>query len=335
MAKIQHYDIGDLWTPLMTWQIDANSDGVPDTPTDPSQITIRLKEPDGTESVVTIASSPSALTVASTPLARISQGVFKMNPGIALDAIGYWFMRAEGVGAAEASEEFEAIVDPSEFTADAGLSSRALVGLAETKDWLQQQNIDTGEDLELVRAINDVSARIHYEAGREFKAADAVATRQFVVPTLSGRLKIGDLATLTTASPAVSIIGSDWTTSIATFTPAQIATYPLHREPWEPITEIETAPTAGPVYFSPGMRVSVTGTWGFPEVPGDIRQAALDSIAAVVDRDVEHYRQDLGSAAVGGEGGSTVVLQSPQQMFISLPPSAFAVCRSYKDPYLG
>ena len=30
MAKIQHYDIGDLWTPLMTWKVDTNNDGAPE-----------------------------------------------------------------------------------------------------------------------------------------------------------------------------------------------------------------------------------------------------------------------------------------------------------------
>jgi HD-GYP domain-containing protein (c-di-GMP phosphodiesterase class II) len=142
VARIEHYDVGDLWTPLMTWKVDSDADGVPDADTDPSQIIIRLKTPAGVESVVTTASSPSSLTAASTPLARISQGVFQMNPGISLDAPGYWFLRAEGVGAAEASAAFQAVVDPSEFTADAGLSSRALVGLAETKDWLQRSNIE-------------------------------------------------------------------------------------------------------------------------------------------------------------------------------------------------
>ena len=149
MAKIQHYDIGDLWTPLMTWKVDTNNDGIPDTATDPSQIVIRLQTPAGVESVVTTASSPSSLTAGSTPLARISQGVFKLNPGVTLNASGYWFLRAEGTGAAEASEEFQAVVDPSEFTAAGGISTRALVSLAETKDWLNQQNIETGEDLEL------------------------------------------------------------------------------------------------------------------------------------------------------------------------------------------
>src|SRR4030095_1436501 len=217
MARIEHNDVGDLWTPGMTWKIDSNADGVPDAVTDPSQIVIRLKEPDGTEAVVTTASSPSALTSASTPLARISQGVFRMNPGVSLDAPGYWYLRAEGTGAAEASEEFQTVVDPSEFTLDAGLSNRALVGLAETKDWLQQQNVDTGEDLELVRVINDVSDRIHYEAGREFKPIGTnPQTRTFVVDGYTRCVYVGDLATLSTASNAVTIIGNDWTTTIRT-----------------------------------------------------------------------------------------------------------------------
>ena len=332
MAKIQHYDIGDLWTPLMTWKVDANKDGIPETPTDPSQIVIRLQKPDGTESVVTTASSPSTLTSASTPLARMGQGIFQLSPGISLDAAGYWFLRAEGIGAAQASEEIQAAVDPSEFTAAAGIGSRALVGLAETKDWLNQQNIDTSEDLEIVRVINDVSDRIHYEAAREFIAKDSTALRTFEVDYCGYSLYVGDMAALTTASPAVSIIASDWVTTIRTLDAADITTYPLRREPWQPITKLELSRLKSPPLY-PGMRVQVSGTWGFPQVPGNIRQAALDTIAAILDRDVEHFQQDL--AGPTGEGGSTIVLSSPQQMFISLPPGAFAVVREYRQPALG
>lgn len=333
MAKLEHYDIGDLWTPQMTWKIDSNNDGIPDAVTDPSQIVIRQKTPGGVESVLTTASSPSTLTTASTPLARLSQGVFRLNPGVTLNAAGYWFIRAEGTGAAEASEEFEAVVDPSEFTADAGISSRALVGLAETKDWLQQQNVATAEDLELVRVINDVSDRIYYESGgREFVARDSGTTRTFDVDLYGYCLYIDDLAVLTTASPAVTI-SNRYGTAIKTLNNADVTTYPLNREPWEPITKLEFLMTTSPTLY-PGARVAVTGTWGFPSVPGNIRQAALDTIAAIMDRDVEHYRQDLGEVT-GEGGGNTVVLQSPQQMFITLPPSAFAAVRMYKKPLLG
>ena len=319
MAKIQHYDIGDLWTPLMTWKVDTNNDGIPETATDPSQIVIRLQTPAGVESVVTTASSPSSLTAGSTPLARISQGVFKLNPGVTLNASGYWFLRAEGTGAAEASEEFQAVVDPSEFTLDAGVGTRALVSLAETKDWLNQQNIETGEDLELVRVINDVSDRIHYESGREFKAKDSGTARTFEVPTYGYCVYVGDLATLTTASPAVSIANREGTV-IKTLDSSEVTTYPLNRESWAPITKLEFNRTSSPLLI-PGQRVTVNGTWGFPAIPGNLRQAALDAIAYTLDRDVEHYRQDLGAVA-GGE----------VTLMLALPPSALEVANSYAKP---
>jgi len=319
MAKIQHYDIGDLWTPLMTWKVDTNNDGIPDTATDPSQIVIRLQTPAGVESVVTTASSPSSLTAGSTPLARISQGVFKLNPGVTLNASGYWFLRAEGTGAAEASEEFQAVVDPSEFTAAGGISTRALVSLAETKDWLNQQNIETGEDLEIVRVINDISQRLHDEASREFVAKDSTPARSFDVYNYGYCVWIDDLAALTTASPAVSIANREGTV-IKTLDASAITTYPLNREPWEPITKLEFNRTSSPLLI-PGQRVTVTGTWGFPAVPGNLRQAALDAIAYTLDRDVEHYRQDLGAVA-GGE----------VTLMLALPPSALEVANSYAKP---
>ena len=322
MAKIVHYDIGDLWTPTMTWKVGT-------TPTDPSQIVVRLKEPSGTLSVVTTAAAPSTLTSASTPLARLSQGVFQMLPGVTLDAAGYWFLRAEGTGAAEASEDFQAVVDPSEFYVDGGLSSRALVGLAETKDWLNQQNIDTGEDLEIVRVINDISERLHDEADREFTPKDSNPTRSFDVEYCGRSVYVGDLASLTTASPAVIV--QDWVgTTLSTFDATDVTTYPLNRQAWEPIRKLELTPLKG-TWLRPGLRVQVTGSWGFPAIPGNLRQAALDAIAAVLDRDVEHYRQDLGAATAGGE---TVVL-APQPVFVSLPPGVMAVVQSFRNRFIG
>lgn len=328
MAKITHFDIGDRWTPQATWTVGA-------TATDPSQIVVRLQDPVGTESVVTTASSPAALTSASQPLARLSQGVFQLSPGIALSSAGYWYLRFEGTGVAEASEEFQAIVDPSEFTSNSGLSDRALVGLSETKDWLQQQNIDTGEDLELVRVINDISQRFHDEAGREFKPILAgTQTRSFPVNQWSRCIFVGDLAVLSTASDAVKVVGSDWTSTIATVDVNYVRGLPTVREAWQPIRELEF--NQNQIRPGPGMRVDVKGTWGFPSVPGNLRQAALDAIAVVMDRDVEHYRQDLGSAPGVGEQTSVIVMGSSQpSMLISLPPSAFSVARSYRDPSIG
>ena len=107
---------------------------------------------------------------------------------------------------------------------------------------------------------------------------------------------------------------------IKTLDASAITTYPLNREPWEPITKLEFNRTSSPLLI-PGQRVTVTGTWGFPAVPGNLRQAALDAIAYTLDRDVEHYRQDLGAVA-GGE----------VTLMLALPPSALEVANSYAKP---
>ena len=337
MAKIQHYDIGDLWTPEAIWKVDSDDDGVPDAVTDPSQIIVRQKTPSGVESVLTTASSPSSLTSASTPLARMSQGIFKLNPGISLTTSGYWFVRFEGIGAAEAAEEFEAIVDPSEFTGDAGLSDRALVTLSETKDWLNRNQIDTGEDLEIVRAINDISERFHDVAEREFKPfISNPSTRTFVVSQDAANCKklyIGDLSALSTASDPVTIVASNWTSTIQTVSTANISGHPLVRRAWEPITSLEFGPQVVPLQY--GQRVTVTGNWGFPEVPGNVRQAMLEAVGAVLDRDSEHYRQDFAPTPTAPEPGTVLVMQQGAQRILALPPAAQAVAESYRHSLVG
>lgn len=326
MAKIEHLDIGDLWTPQFTWKVDSNNDGVPDAVTDPTQIVIQQKTPDGTISTLTTASSPGTLTSASTPLARISQGVFRLNPGITLNAAGYWFVRAAGTGAAEAAEEFQAIVDPSEFTASGGLNQNALVGLNETKDWLQHNNIDTGEDLELVRVINDVSQRIAYEAGREFKASTTSdETRTFDVLYPGRCLYMNkDLNTFTSAS---IVSGIDWTTTVQSVTASDVTLRPLVRESWQPARELQFSYNV--VSLSCLYRVKVQGKWGFPAVPGSIHQAALDAIAFNMDRDAVHWQQDLGPQTGGGEA-NVIVLGGQKPFILSLPPTVLAVCRQFK-----
>ena len=116
MAKITHKDIGDRLTPQATFTVGG-------TETDPTQIVVKQQDPAGTETTVTTASSPGTLTTASTPLARMSAGVFKLSPGVAATSAGHWFFRFEATGTAESAEDFQYDVDPSEFTDNAGLQT--------------------------------------------------------------------------------------------------------------------------------------------------------------------------------------------------------------------
>lgn len=320
--KITHYDVGDVWVAQATFTVSG-------TPTDPTTLTVRQQDAAGTETILANGVNPASLNASSTPVAKTSTGVFKLNPGIALTAPGYWFVKFEGTGAAAATETQQAIVDPDEFGTDLGVDPRALVGLAETKDWLQQQNIDTSNDLELVRVINDVSARFHDEAGREFKVVGTnPQLRLFDVDQEAvkfGVIQVGDMAA---APTLVRVINSDWQTVVGTVASTDIIAEPVNRDGWTPIQQLVIRPFTH--WLWAGMRVEVTGNYGFPAVPGSVRQAVLDEVAVVMDRDVEHYRQDQAPVTSGGEATNVIVIGSRPQL-LPLSARTLAVARSYRD----
>lgn len=227
---------------------------------------------------------------------------------------------------------------------------RALVTLAEARDWLNVAATVTVDDPEIERVIDDLSDRFHEEAEREFKVNGTnPQTRTFIAEPAGRRqpwyidgdyigdynigrrrIRVGDMAATPTQ---VQLMDTNWTTVLETVALANITALPSARTtPWAPITELEFQTDV--TSLQQGMRVKVTGSWGFPAVPGDVRQAVLDAIAVVLDRDVEHYRQDL-SAGGAQDGGTTVVIGRTGQRFVSLPPSAAAVAWRYRQPNLG
>jgi hypothetical protein len=335
-VKITHYDIGDLWTPQATFTV-ANVN------TDPTNLTVTQQDAAGAETVLLNNVLVSTLTGSSTPVAKTATGIFKLNPGISLTAAGYWFVKFTGTGAAAAAEQQQAIVDPDEFTTDAGVNANALVGLAETKDWLQKQNIDTADDLELVRVINDISARFYDEAGREFKVFSSGGTlvsppalnpqvRLFDVDEVAiwnRAIRVGDLTSFT----AVRIL-DELGNLIQTVATSDCISLPRLRKPWEPIRALRF--TQNIMRLWGGLYpyvVEVTGVWGFPSVPGNVREAILDAVVSVMDRDVEHYRQDF--APQPGGTGTNVIMLGARPQILSLPPEALAVAQFYRDQLVG
>jgi len=323
MAQILHKDVGDLWSePTATFTIAG-------TPTDPTNLTVRLQDAAGVESVLLNNVLVSTLNSSSTPVKKTSVGVFQPNPGPSLTAQGYWIMRFEGAGAVVATEEWEVIVDPSEFTSNAGLNARALVGLREAKDWLQSQTVNTSNDLDLVRVINDISDRMYEESEREFKSFDGggSAVRIFD-PNGYWPVRIGDLSTTPTL---VRILDKDGN-SLATVAAGDQILRPRVRRPWQPITSLQfTQDVIEPRWSD---QIEVTGVWGFPAVPGNVRQAVLEAVAAVMDRDVEHYSQDLGPAS-SGQATNVIMLAGARPSLITMPPSSLAVARSYQPSRVG
>jgi hypothetical protein len=317
VAQISHLDIGDVWKPTASFTVGG-------TPTDPTTLTTRLLAPDGT--LTTASYSVASLTTVSSPVAKTTTGTFVYS--VSIDQAGHWYTRFEGTGAATAAEDSEAIVDPSPFYDNGGLSDQALVSLGEAKAWLGNNLMSTTNDLRIVQAINGASERISQAAGREFKARGTnPETRRFDVRGVNYEVPIGDLMTASTASTTVTFLQADPVVTLASIT--DFSARPRNRQPWEPVTSLYFGSTAKSYYNTRNV-LDVTGYWGFPTIPEDIKHATLQAVAYWLDVDVEHFRQDLAAIPGGAEGGQTVFVGSGPPTVYPLPPEAYQIAVSYR-----
>jgi hypothetical protein len=323
--KVSHRTVGSLWLARATFTVGG-------AVTDPTNLTVRVQDAAGVETILLNNVLVSTLSGVTTPIKKVSTGIFEMNPGVTLSASGYWFCKFEGTGTAVATIQDEVIVDPDEFTSNAGLSIRALVSLPETKAYLRQKNLAV-DDLDLVRTMNAVSERAHAEAGREFKpiTAGAGVVRLFAADPLvveRRQVFVGDLAS---APTLVRILDKDGV-AVATVAAGDYILYPRNREAWEPIQRIEFTTDVTKLLY--GYAVEITGTWGFPLVPENVRQAVLEGIAYSMDVDAEHYRQDLAPTGAG-TGANVIVMQYGAQRMLSMPASSLAVLWGYRTLAYG
>jgi hypothetical protein len=95
MANI--YDIGDVARVTMTFTVD-------DVNTDPTTITLKVKDPTGNKTTYTYALAE---------VTRSAAGIYYKD--ISIDEAGQWYYRWEGTGAVETAEENYFMVRESEF----------------------------------------------------------------------------------------------------------------------------------------------------------------------------------------------------------------------------
>ena len=203
------------------------------------------------------------------------------------------------------------------------LSPRALCTLEDVKAYLDPDDPSDDENDDLLRRlINAASNEIHKTSGnREFVAVNAVRDGAGVVtiaeqarvfdaltlrPTRSKhwQMRVGDLASLA----AVSIDG-------VAVDVAKVTTLPRVREPWRPITRLRMPLD---VDWHEQSLITITGVWGFPQIPEDIRQAAIVTVTIWAARDLQTF-SDVFVAAEGR-------VEIPR----SLPSQAFDVAIKYK-----
>lgn len=148
----------------------------------------------------------------------------------------------------------------------------------------------------LVFLINAESRDAHRVSGREFVALSDNTTRVFdITPGVvrAREIRIGDCATVTT----VKILDANQTTELETVASTDRVLLPRLRDTWEPITSIAFPPsTAVPATLACGGLVQVTGTWGFPAVPDDLRAAVAKMVLVRYLADITNGGTSLAEA---------------------------------------
>lgn len=269
-----HYDVGDVAHVFCEFRVG-------ETLTDPTTVTLKVRAADG-----------ALTTVAAT---KESVGVY--TGAIPLTGAGYWRYRFEGDDPAPGVEGGVLLVDPDPFGPDWDtLTRRQLCTLEEAKEYAGEHIEDTTFDALFNRLIDDCSQAFYRYTRREFTPIAVPAsggdplTRVFDLTEWehrNRRLGIGDLADTDGLVVATTMLNGMF---IETVNPASIVALPRNRDVWEPITELWFPWTARPIAQMPRhATMAVTGNWGFPQVPSDVRQLALTQVAIWFSRDVAKF----------------------------------------------
>lgn len=183
---------------------------------------------------------------------------------------------------------------------------RDLCTLADVTSYVPAYQANDATDAKLQQLISAESQLIHDECGREIVAKGAQpATRKFEISTKSAQLRqieIGDLRSI--SGLAVSILNWDGTVNRTVDVSAIVGLYEGEWQPtrdWEPITSLyfPWGRAEMPV-FIPLQALQVVGTFGFPQIPGFIREACAKRVIVRYVSDVAHVGTEFANAVEDG-----------------------------------
>lgn len=276
--------------------------------TDPTAVTLTYRTPAGVETTL--------VYLVDAALVRDSVGDFHAD--IPATTLGLWTWKWVGTGAA-------AGIDEGDFTVEATLlGAPRLCSVDDVRAFLQKPGADTAQDDIISVLIARASRAIMGYTGRDFVAEGTnPATRTFDVGVYSSMLAtvgvpIGDMKTTPTA---VTILNAD-DDLLATITVADdLVLLPRNRPPWQPITHLRFRPSA--TAPSDGDVLSVTGTWGWPQIPEDVSQACIVTVGIWMRREIQAFTTTFNL----DEGR----LERPQ----ALPSAAIEMLRRYRGTVLA
>lgn len=217
----------------------------------------------------------------------------RTSPAVAGQYLIVWSLDGSLTPAQLATED---LLITSSSVATAAPAGRDLCTLAEVKTYIPGYVTDTDTDTLLQRFINAESTTI-LNRGREFVVigtnpqARSFYLNSYDVDTRT--LPVGDLATTPTTVAVTTIDG----TAVQTVAAASIIGKPYLRQAWDPITDLVfPAGALDPATLSDGNVITVTGTYGFPSIPPDVREACCKMVVVRYLTDVARAGTDLSDA---------------------------------------
>jgi hypothetical protein len=219
-------------------------------------------------------SGPTSVGIAEYPA---GSGIYYVSLVAPVTAGQYTIMWDDGT-VSPSSVATEDLIVTYTGAATALPSGRDLCTLADVTQLVPGYVTDAATDALLSALITSESRSAHELCQREFVTIASATTRRFDMDECAEsrrRVYVGDMTSVTT----VLILDQTGVTQ-DTVASADYVTVPRVREEWEPITHLWFPPYS-PSPASPlgdGYLVEVTGVWGFPSIPADLRVGTANMV---------------------------------------------------------